>query len=268
MVYILRSQGYPASVEFVPYWATSTGSHYFNSTYSLEGKIIPFDVSTTKVKIDNFSREPSKVIRLMYAKQPNVLASFMETDKIPPGFMRMKNYIDVTPNYWKTTSLTLPIFKLKENQPNIAFVCVLNGLKWRPTWWGKINNGEVTFDNLCKGAVFLPVYYIEEKIVPAAYPIALGYNNSLTLKPDFENKKDIILKEEDKYLRFRANKKYTLFYWNNQWIKHDEKITGINTAELKFHQVPNNALLLLVPEYSEGKERPFIITENQKRVWF
>ena len=34
MAYILRSQGYVASVETIPYWATSTGTHFFNSTFS------------------------------------------------------------------------------------------------------------------------------------------------------------------------------------------------------------------------------------------
>lgn len=268
MVYILRSQGYPASVEYVPYWATATGSHFFNSTYDSDGKLIPFDVSTANVKIDNFSREPSKVIRFMYAKQSNTLASFLDKDEIPSGFMRMENYLDVTSNYWETNSLTSPVFKLKVEQPKVAFVCVLNGLKWQPTWWGKIDNESVTFNNLCKGAVFLPAYYINNEIVPAAYPIASGYHNKLTLKPDFETKKEIVIKEQDKYLRFRPDKKYTLYYWNNKWVKLDEKTTDATTTELKFQHVPNNALFLLIPEYSEGKERPFIITNNHERVWF
>jgi hypothetical protein len=37
---------------------------------------------------------------------------------------------------------------------------------------------------------------------------------------------------------------------------------------MTFVNVPDNALLLLVPQYSKRKERPFIITENGSRNWF
>jgi hypothetical protein len=32
--------------------------------------------------------------------------------------------------------------------------------------------------------------------------------------------------------------------------------------------VPANALLLLIPEYSQRKERPFIMLDNGERVWW
>lgn len=267
MTYTLRSQGYCASLESVPYWATSTGTHFFNSTFSSEGKLIPFDVSTANIKIDNFSREPSKVIRITYAKQPDVLANIIDREQIPPGFMRNKNYIDVTANYWQTGSLETPLFTIP-SQPSIAYVCVFNGMKWRPTWWGKINKGKVKFDNLCKGAVFLPAYFVDGKIQAAAYPIASGYQHQLTLKPDLANTRNVTIEEQDKYLKFRLDKKYTLYYWNNNWISMGEKTAVEGSSSLVFEKVPKNALLLLIPEYSQGKERPFIITDNQERIWF
>ena len=267
MAYILRSQGYCASLESVPYWATSTGTHFFNSTFSSEGKLIPFDVSTSNIKIDNFSREPSKVIRITYAKQPDALANIIDREQIPPGFMRNKNYMDVTANYWQTSSLETPLFTIP-SKPSIAYVCVFNGMKWRPTWWGKINKGKTKFDNLCKGAVFLPVYFIDGKIQSAAYPIASGYQHQLTLKPDLINTRNVTIEEQDEYLKFRLDKKYTLYYWNNNWISVGEKTAVEGSSFLVFENVPKNALLLLIPEYSQGKERPFIITDNQERIWF
>lgn len=267
MTYMLRSQGYCSSLESVPYWATSTGSHFFNSTFSSEGELIPFDVSTANVKIDNFSREPSKVIRITYAKQPDALASIIDKEQIPPGFMRKKNYMDVTASYWQTSSLETPLFAI-QSKITIAYICVFNGMKWKPTWWGKINKGKAKFDNLCKGAVFLPAYFIDGKIQAAAYPIASGYQNQLTLKPDLVNTRNVTIEEQDKYLKFRLDKKYTLYYWNNNWISIGEKTAVEGNSALVFEKVPKNALLLLIPEYSQGKERPFIITDNQERIWF
>lgn len=267
MTYILRSQGYCASLESIPFWATSTGTHFFNSTFSSEGKLIPFDVSTANVKIDNFSREPSKVIRITYARQPDALANIIPQEQIPPGFMRKENYMDVTTKYWKTSSITTPLFNVNA-KPTVAYICVFNGMKWKATWWGKIKEGKATFDNLCKGAVFLPAYYGNDKIIPAAYPIALGYNHQTTLKPDLVNTRNVNIEEQDKYLKFRLDKKYTLYYWNNNWISMGEKIAVAGNQSLVFEKVPKNALLLLIPEYSQGKERPFIITDNQERIWF
>jgi hypothetical protein len=37
---------------------------------------------------------------------------------------------------------------------------------------------------------------------------------------------------------------------------------------LQFNQVPQNVLMLLVPEYSERKERPFIIMPDGTRYWW
>lgn len=267
MTYMLRSQGYVASVESVPFWATSTGTHFFNSTFSSEGKLIPFDVSTANVKIDNFSREPSKVVRFTYARQPNVLASIVPKEQIPPGFMRNVNYMDVTSNYWQTSSIEIPLFTPKIKQ-SVAYSCVFNGLKWRPTWWGRIKESRAKFENLCKGAVFLPAYYINDKIIPAGYPVASGYQHQLTLKPDLINTRNVEIEEQDKYLKFRIDKKYTLYYWNNNWISMGEQIATAETKSLVFEKVPKNALLLLVAEYSQGKERPFIVTDNQERIWF
>ncbi|QEK52462.1 transglutaminase domain-containing protein [Pedobacter aquae] len=267
MVYTLRSQGYPASLEHIPLWATTSGRHFFNSTYDINGKLIPFDVSTNNVKIDNFSREPSKVVRITYAKQANVLSNILPQNQIPEGFMRMKNYLDVTSEYWQTASLETPLFE-SFNKPKIAFACVFNGFKWQPTWWGRVFNNKAVFEKLCKGAVFLPSYYINNKVIPAGYPIASGYQKQQILKPDKINTRTITIKQQDKYLLFRIDKKYKLFYWDNNWKLIGEEIATENTTELLFKNVPNNALMLLVPEYSQGKERPFTITADGERQWW
>ncbi len=77
----LRSQGIPATNDMVVYWATSTGSHFFNSTPGDSSRYIRFDVSTGKVRFGKFDREPAKVIRSTYSRQPDCLAN-TETRRI------------------------------------------------------------------------------------------------------------------------------------------------------------------------------------------
>ena len=265
-VYTLRSQGYPAVLEHIPYWATTSGRHYFNSTFDEDRKAIPFDISTPKVKINNFSREPSKVIRITYSKQ-NVLAAHVPEKFIPSGFMRTLNYKDVTSDYWKTADLSLHLFN-STGKPPVVFACVFNTMKWQPTWWGRVQTDSVVFTNMCKGAVFLPMYYSNDRLIPAGYPVAAGYNYTLVLKPDTINRRSVNIKQQDKYLILRPDKHYKLYFWDNNWklLARQKALEG--STELVFENVPKNALMMLIPEYSQGKERPFTITDEGERLWW
>ena len=58
---------------------------------------------------------------------------------------------------------------------------------------------------------------------------------------------------------------YELFYWNNKWIS-----LGTQKAEdfnIKFDNVPKNALLWLRNLTKGHEERPFTY-ENGKQVWW
>jgi len=264
--FALRSIGIAATVDVVPFWATSTGAHSLNAAFSPAGKAIHYDILLSYDSLKDFIREPAKVLRTTYSKQKNTLAYFTAKEKIPYNFLRLTNYIDVTDEYWQVKDVTCNLFSDTTNE-NIVYACVLNGLKWQPTWWGVVHNKSVVFNKLCKGAVFLPMYYKRGRLVPAGYPVASGYNNTITLKPDVQTR-TVTLKEQDNYLHYQSGKKYGLFYWNNDWVLIEEKIPADKAMELTFDNVPKNALLLLVPEYSKRKERPFMITEEGQRFWW
>ncbi len=266
-LFTLRSQGIPVALDFIPYWATSTDGHFFNTVFDDKTHGIDFDVMLTPPVIERLLREPSKVLRITFSKQPGLLADFENVKNIPVGFMRTLNYIDITNKYWQTTNLNCDLMPIS-NQPKIAYACVFNGLRWQPTWWGRIKSNTVSFSNMSKGAVFLPAYYIDGKIKAAGYPVAEGYNHEIVLKPDLNNRRPIGINEEDKYLIFQPGKKYKLYYWDNKWLLCGEKIPVPSEKTILFENVPKNALLLLLPEYSKGKERPFMINDEGKRIWW
>jgi len=252
-VFMLRSQGYPASVDVIPYWATASGNHTL--WHIVNVKQIPL-----------FDREPSKVIRTTYSRQPDVLANFEKQENIPDNFLQSYNYKDVTPEYWRVKNIVCKPDSLVQGQT--IYACVLNYRRWEPTWWATVKGDSAVFTNMTLGVVYLPVYYRNERIVPAAYPVAFGYYNQLVLKPNFVSKRNVVLEEQDKYLKFRPGKKYTLFYWDKEWKELETQTADVDTHQLVFNNVPSNALLILIPDYSERKERPFIITDKGARVWF
>lgn len=268
-VFIARSQGLPAAVDFIPAWATASGIHFLTYMH-ITGKDKPHFDAGDGVMMDSLAREPAKVFRTTYSIQPGTVAYQLHNDtaNLPPNFLRFQNYIDVTHEYWQTADVHAKLFKPKTGTPAFAYLSVWNFSKWRMVWYGKIENGATTFTNMCKGAVYLPVYYINGRAGTAGWPVVNGEQGNLVLQPDMEKKRTVHIKEQAGYLAFRPGKRYRLMYWNNAWLKVGEQVPNDHTTELVFENIPSNALLLLVPEYTEHKERPFMIDDNGNRSWF
>lgn len=261
----LRSQGIPAACDFISFWGTTSGMHFTNTAFDLNMKPTYFDVTRTEI-FEALHREPAKVIRTTYSKQKDALATLEKEENIPLGFLRKLNYIDVTDEYWETANLSCPL--VNENKNKIVYASVFNSGDWQPTWWGRQVKHNVTFSKLAKGVVYLPCYYENDALVPAGYPKVLGFKNEVVLKPEFSQKRTVVIKEQEKYLKFRPGKQYDLYYWDNEWKLLATQTSGDASTELAFENAPSSCLFRLIPEYSQGKERPFIILEDGTRVWF
>jgi hypothetical protein len=119
-----------------------------------------------------------------------------------------------------------------------------------------------------RGAVYLPQRFTNNKFEPAAYPKLVRKDGRIEeLKPDLQQSRNIMITEKERYLIFRPGKKYALYYWEGKWKPIAIKIAK-NHEALSFNNVPLNALLLLVPEYTNKKDRIFTINSNGKREWW
>lgn len=262
----MKSQGLPCYVDFVPYHATSTGRHYWNTTITGEGDIFPFETDNAGFHKYKIKREPGKVFRICYAKQPNNLTDSYPDEPIPNNHLRFKNIKDVTADYWKVTNVFWA--KPVDLKPKVVFISVFNGLNWRCTDWCKTNANVLQFRNMSTGVVYLPVQFNGQRNIAIGYPQTIDSTGlKILLKPDLKNTMKIIMREQENYLIYRPGKRYTLFYWDNRWVKVEEKIAN-ETLEIEFDNVPVNALYLMLPEYTKGKERPFTINSSGMRVWW
>lgn len=267
-VFTMRSQGIPASINYVPFWATSTYGHFFNVVFDTKMNPLSFDVVRTNNYREKLDREPAKVLRLTFSKQPNVIADLEKPDNIPDGFMRTKNYIDVTSDFWQCADIKAELFP-NGNAAKFAFAGVFNGLDWRPVWWGRVKGEEVTFKGMCRGAVFLPMYFYKGKSIPAGYPIAVSKEGTnITLKSNMDKKRTVSLDEEPRYLKFKNESYYKLYYWHNGWRMIGQQKTGFSAHRLVFNDVPSDALLLLLSQQPSRLERPFTIDQSGKRSWW
>jgi Transglutaminase-like superfamily len=269
-VFMARSQGYAASVDFVPAWATSSGVHFLNYLNVPNNPKQHYDPADNNI-VDTFPREPAKVLRTTYSIQPNTISAILHNDTslIPMGFMRTQNYTDVTHEYWKTADISTTLFPQKNIQPSPVYLCAWNYLAWRPVWCTmQQNSSKATFTNMSKGAIYMPMHYQNQKLSAAGWPVINDFGGTQTLIPDTLHKRTVIIENQAKYLAFRTGSSYTLFYWVNKWVSVDTKKAESAFATLQFDNVPADVLLLLVPDYSQGKERVFVIDNKGKRKWY
>jgi hypothetical protein len=266
-VFIARSRGIAATVDNIPAWATASGNHFLNFM-KLSDTGMHFDAA-----LDSLDREPGKVLRTTYSAQPDAVATWMDTANIPAGFLRIKNYKDVTQEYWPVEDIVCPLFagsnkKTQDKKKGVVFLCVYNSASWQPLWYGRKKDDSATFQKMGKGVVYLPMSYEHGKLRAAGWPYALGYKNRSVLRPDTLHTRTITLQQQEKYLKYRPGKKYRLYCWEGDWKAIGEQTAGEGCTKLVFDKVPANALMIMIPEYTQKKERPFMILENGDRVWW
>ena len=265
-VFIMRSQGIPATVNVIPFWATSTGGHFMNTFFGNQMKEHYCDYGAKSFDA-KLQREPAKVLRITYSKNPNTLASFEASNNIPPGILQQENYIDVTKDFWDTRDVKCSLYQT-HNQSKIVYATTFNSLIWQPFWWGKIINNETVFTSLCKETVIIPQYFINGKLAPAGPPVVIGSNDNKVLIADLNQRRDIVLAEKEKYLKFKIGVSYKLFYWQDGWKIAGTQNVAAALSELRFEKVPKNALLLLVASDSKHLERPFTVGDDGSRTWY
>ena len=260
-VYVMRTLGLACSVDFTPAWATSSYAHYWCTFIDETNVHRPFEGVTGTAADFVVYREPSKVFRISYRSRPDALAAQIPSEQIPPGHLRLANIIDVTKNYWRTAQLNSKLKKLPAN--GITYIAVFNALNWYPVDWTKPQEeGDYTFNDLSVGVIYLPVNYENEQYIVAGYPVLIHADKKTTeLVPDYNNKITINITEAPKYLKYRTGKKYSFYYWDDHWISAGTKVAS-DSKSLAFEEIPSNTVYLLVPEYSEGKERIFTVNKT------
>jgi len=268
MTFALRSIGIPCAVDVIPYWGTSTGGHVLNTAFDSNGNAVHFDALINSENLYEMIREPSKVFRITYSNNVCTLPNILSVNDIPNyGMLRSRNYVDVTNEYWDVSDI---VYSVPDTIcDKIIYSSVYNGGKWKPVWYANNINSLAKFSKMVEGVLYCPMIYDIEKskLVPVGNPKAYSNGHILSFEPSTE-KISIKVDELSGYLKYRMGKVYTLYYYDKKWKMIQRKIPNTGTTRLSFNNVPKNAILLLLPEDSKGKERPFTMNEKGKRLWW
>ncbi|MGD8452821.1 MAG: transglutaminase domain-containing protein [Phycisphaerae bacterium] len=266
-MYALRANAVPAARDYSPLWANRDNNHAWVVVVDEHG-----------VGRAPLTAVPAKVYRTTFVKQRESLAARVGPEEPLPYWLRRWNFVDVTPQYVETTDVTVHLTQPAPAGTRYAYICVFNDGEWGPVHWGEIHDGLVTFTQMGRNAVYLPAYYIDEKVVPAAPPFIVAKTGTVrvlagagdelaTLQLNATAPDGLYSPGEaaKPLTRIEPGRQYELFVWDNGWVSAGEQQAEGTT--LTFNEVPADRLYWLLPRDSRKLERIFIFDDGQQVWW-
>jgi len=110
----------------------------------------------------------------MFAEQPSSLGNQLREDEKAPAWLRGKSYLDVTDDYVSTTDITVSVDSIATPPQRFLYLAVFNNGNWEAIAWSKLEDGEAEFKNMGMDLVYLPAYFINDKLLPAGEAFLLN----------------------------------------------------------------------------------------------
>ncbi len=266
-MYATRANAIAAASDYTPFWADRDNNHAWQVILDAEGK--------GKARL--LSRA-AKVYRKTFSIQQDSLAAQKRDDEQVPRWLSGRNYVDVTTQYVETTDVTIPLLNVPPEGARFAYICVFNGGEWKAIHWGEIEGDATTFTNMGRNIAYLPAYYVDKELHPAAPPFILtGEGEVRTLVTDGGSQVTLVstitipkiadadTRTDKPKVVVEQGKTYELSVWKDGWETLSEQTAG--AEPLVFESLPSGGLFWLVEEDSRRLERIFTI-EDGKQVWW
>lgn len=279
-IYAMRANGLAITSDYTPYWANSGNNHAWNSIVTAEGDVIPFMGAEASPGSYRLSSKVGKVYRKTYDQQKNNLIFQENKQEKVPGWLKGKNYMDVTADYTEVADVLIEFANVPDSV-DYPYLCVFNSGKWKAIHWGKNKdaNNIYRFTDMGTDVAYLPALYLNKKIDTTGIPFILKKDSSLQyfeadtlvkteLTVHSTTRRKLVMSTDGiEKAYFENDKEYELFYWLNGW-KSLNKVTAVEDKPLVFESVPSGGLYWLVADDSDKEERIFTIDEDGKQVWW
>lgn len=168
---IMRTFGIPVAIDYLPQYGTDHNQHYWNSVMDQNGNFVSFEEALNDINASvAYKYTIAKVYRKIPTKNPAITKMLQEEEGIVPQAFKDPRFIDVTNQYVATTDVKIRLNNIPK-QEKYVYVAVFNDAGWTPIHYSTIDlKGYASFENLGREVVYLPVYYSESGIIPAAIP--------------------------------------------------------------------------------------------------
>lgn len=263
--YALRANAIPVATDFTPWWADRDNNHAWEVVLDKDGN------GTAAL-----SNRAAKVYRKTFAIQHASFAAQLPAGTAAPRWFDRTDYVDVTDQYTATSAVSLVLANRGDDRA--AYLCVFNGGEWRAISGALVaDDGAVRFDAMGRDICYLPAWFRDGRLVPAAAPFVLpadGPPRPLVAGTQLE---EVVLSaaapatpdadtgRARPELTLEAGPSYELFSWEDGWKSRGK--AQLEPGASLVCQVPVGALLWLVREDSARLERIFSVEARAPRWW-
>ena len=169
-VFLSRSLGIPAAIDFTPHWGNRSLSHQWSVLILPNGKSTPFYMGCVPGDTAHYFHGYLKPKIFRHRFQLNrTIANDMKDEKSVPKLFRAADWIDVTEEYYETTDVTRDVPE-KYKGRKIAYICVFDNRVWVPVHYGKVVDGKVTFPKMGRNVMYVSAFYENGRVVPFGDP--------------------------------------------------------------------------------------------------
>ncbi len=268
MTYATRANAVITTSDYTPHWANRDNNHAWEVVLDADGE--------GRAGLSNVA---AKIYRKMFSVQQDSLAMIKPEEEKVPKWLSGKNYRDVTDQYVDTTNVSILLTNEKPENVHFAYLCVFNGGEWKAIHWGAIeDNNHITFTNMGRHIAYMPAYYIDEELIPAApafilddegemQPCIADPSQTIEIEMTVTTPEipDADMQMTKPQIMVKSNVMYELFYWDDTWVSVGEMLSS--DEPVSFDTAPADGLYWLVAENSRRLERIFTFNNGVQSWW-
>lgn len=222
-VFMCRSLGIPAAIDFTPHWGNRSLSHSWSVLILPDGKSTPFYMGCVPGDTAHYYHSYLKPKIFRHRFQLNrEIAKDMKDEQSVPKLFRAADWIDVTEEYYETTDVTRDVPE-KYKDRKIAYICVFDNREWVPVHYGKVKDGKVLFPKMGRNVMYVSAFYENGRVVPFGDPFHILPDGTVK-NVHVDTKHKCTLKLTRKYPFFGAQD-----FFNFRMMQG--KFQGSNTAD-------------------------------------
>lgn len=265
-IYARRAGGVAVASDYTPHWAKSGNNHAWSVVIGADGK-----------GYSPISGVAAKVYRKTFSEQLDSLGAKLEEGESAPRWLKGKYYKDVTDSYVVTSDIGVWLPEVPSGT-TYAYLCVFNSGHWRPIQWATVHSNSATYTGMGRDIVYLPVFYIDDEIVPAGDPFIVEKNGSTRTLIGGGAAVDVVTSQTTArkvsyadwtdtvaVVPVKNGKVYVLFIWANEWKLH----TALSGEDMiiALTDLKENQLYWLVEVDGDREERPFTVDNSKIVRW-
>lgn len=202
-VFLCRSLGIPATIDFTPHWGNRSWGHHWSVLLKPNGTSVPFYMGSEPGDTAQFFHPyvKTKVFRRCFQLNRQI-TNDMKGEKSIPRLFQTPDWTDVTEEYCPTTNVTRNVPE-EYNERRIAYICIFDNNDWLPVYYGVVRNGKVTFPKMGRRVMYISAFFEDGRLVPFGTPFCIEKDGTIrNIKVD--QKKKCTLRLTRKYPYFSA----------------------------------------------------------------